>query len=202
MYSLIALVHADDDTAPIMAALGDLGAMTAPVLEGNFNGGDVSAVWNFASEADYRGARPAIDAVLGGKGVVRCDWSFFAHGQTGVSSPGLASGIHRSLFLCADQDPTAERLARFEAEMVRMADYIPAIRNWRLSRVAEAGGELPWTHVWEQEYDDIGGLLGPYMLHPYHWAFIDRWFDHECPDWLANLRLCHSFAAYGRAVLS
>ena len=57
------------------------------------------------------------------------------------------------------------------------------------------------SNQWEQEYADIGGLMGPYMLHPYHWAVIDRWFDPECPDWIVNTRLCHSFAAFGAPVL-
>jgi Stress responsive A/B Barrel Domain len=202
MYNLIALIHLDGDAAPVSEALVGLGAAVAPVMEGNFNGGDLSAVWSFADDAGYRAARPAIDAALAGAGVVRVDSCFFVTGQSGVSEPGLATGVHRTLFLCADHNATDERVAQFEAEMVQMAQYIPAIRNWRLSRVSEAGGELPWTHVWEQEYAGIGGLMGPYMLHPYHWAFIDRWFDHECPDWLVNLRLCHSFAMYGKAVLS
>jgi hypothetical protein len=196
MYSLITLVHGGDVSAELMA----LGGTVAQVMEGNFNGGNVSAHFVFADEADFQTSRPAIDAVLGKAD--RADACFFEHGKNNVTAPGLATGVHRTLFLCADHNATPERLAQFEAEMVQMAHYIPAIRNWRFSRVAEASGELPWTHVWEQEYDDIGGLMGPYMLHPYHWGFIDRWFDHECPDWMVNLRLCHSFAIYGKAVLS
>jgi hypothetical protein len=202
MFSLIALIHLVGDSGPVTAALAELGAVVAPVLEGNFNGGDISAIWNFADEPDYRAKRQVIDAAWAGAGVARADWCFFEHGEKGVSAPGLASGVHRTLFLCADRDASSSRLAQFEAEMAQMPRYIPAISNWRFSRVLEAGGELEWTHVWEQEYSDLGGLMGPYMLHPYHWAFIDRWFDHECPDWLVNLRLCHSFAAYGVPVLS
>lgn len=202
MYSLIALIHLDGDAAPVIAALSQLGAVAAPVMEGNFNGGDISAVWRFPDEAAHMAARPAIDGVLSSQGVARADTAFFRHGQSGMAEPGLEGGVHRTLFLCADQGATDARITQFESEMVQMARYIPAIRNWRLSRVASASGQLPWTHVWEQEYADIGGLMGPYMLHPYHWAFIDRWFDHECPDWLVNLQLCHSFAMYGTAVLS
>jgi hypothetical protein len=198
MYSLIALVHGPGYA--LSAALTQMGATVAPVMEGNFNGGDLSAIWDFANETDYRAARPAINAEL--TNCTRADTAFFAHGKAGAAAPGLSSGVHRTLFLCADQRVTAERLAQFEAEMVLMPKHIPAIRNWRFSPVIEATGDLPWTHVWEQEYADLGGLMGPYMLHPYHWGFIDRWFDHECPDWLVNLKLCHSFAAYGKAVLS
>jgi hypothetical protein len=202
MYSLIALVHLDGEAAPISAAFSKLGATVAPVMEGNFNGGDLSAIWNFDDEAAFRTARSAINAILNGAGVARADTAFFRHGATGVREPGLSTGVHRTLFLCADHHVSDARRAQFEAEMALMPKYIPAIRNWRLSRVVEAAGELPWTHVWEQEFVDVGGLTGPYMLHPWHWAFIDRWFDPECPDWIVNPRLCHSFAAYGVAILS
>lgn len=202
MYNLTALIHLNGDAEPVSETLSALGATVAPVMEGNFNGGDLSAIWQFADEAACRSTKPAIDAALGGPCIARVDSCAFVTGQSGIAEPGLSSGVHRTLLLCADHNATPERLAKFEAEMVQMAHYIPAIRNWRFSRVAEASGELPWTHVWEQEYADIGGLMGPYMLHPYHWALIDRWFDHECPDWLVNLRLCHSFARYGKAVLS
>ena len=202
MYSLIALIHLDGDAATVSDALAQQGAIVAPVLEGNFNGGDLSAIWTFADVASHAAALPAIEHILNGADVARSDTAFFKNGQSNVSEPGLTSGVHRTLFLCADHNATEARLGQFETEMVQMARHIPAIRNWRFSRVLAATGELPWTHVWEQEYADIGGLMGPYMLHPYHWAFIDRWFDLECPDWLVNLRLCHSFALYGKAVLS
>lgn len=201
MYSLIALVHLEGEAARIRAALAGLGAAVAPVMEGSFNGGDLSAIWNFRDEVAYRTARSGIDAILNGAGVERADTAFFGHGSIGVREQGLSTGIHRTLLLCADRAASEARLAQFEAEMVLMPKYIPAIRNWRFSRVTEAAGELPWTHVWEQEFVDTAGLMGPYMLHPYHWAFIDRWFDPECPDWLVNPRLCHSFAAFGVAIL-
>lgn len=202
MHSLIALLHLDGEAARIGAALAGLGAAVAPVMKGNFNGGDLSAIWNFENEAAYHAARPGIHAILNGAGVARADTAFFGHGSIGVREQGLSTGIHRTLLLCADRAASEARLAQFEAEMALMPKYIPAIRNWRFSRVIEAGGELPWTHVWEQEFADTAGLMGPYMLHPYHWAFIDRWFDPECSDWLVNLRLCHSFAAYEVAILS
>ena len=203
MYSLVALVHAEPGAVDAVSAkLAALGGAVAPVLEGSFNGGDVSAIFGFADEVAYRARKDAILAAASGAGVLRADTAFYRHGTQGVASPGLASGVHRALLLCADHDATDARIDAFERETVLMPKYIPAIRNWRLSRVIEATGELGWTHVWEQEYDGIEGLMGPYMLHPYHWAMIDRWFDPECPDWLVNVRLCHNCAAYGRAIIA
>lgn len=202
MYSLVCLVHlAGDGGATVTAALADLGAAVAPTLPGVFNGGDLIAHFDFADEDGYRGQLPAIDAVLNGAGVARSDSAFYRHGRHGVAAPGLATGVYRALLLSVDRPVPAETLNRFEAETVRMPHYIPAIRNWRLSRVIEARGERRWTHVWEQEYAGLDGLMGPYMLHPYHWARIDRWFDPECPDWMIDTRLCHSFCSFGRGVL-
>ena len=77
-----------------------------------------------------------------------------------------------------------------------MGLYIPTIVNWQVSRVLEASGARPWTHVWEQEYEDISGLHGAYMLHPHHWGYIDRWYDPECTDYMIDTHLCHTFADF------
>lgn len=202
MYSLVCLLWADEDArSGLIDKLKALGGAAAPVLEGNFNGGDIAARFSFGEDAEYRSARAAIDGLLHGSGVTKSNWAFFKDGSGAVTAPGMADGIWRGLLLCADRPQAAALLPQFEAEMKLMAKYIPAIRNWRFSNVIEAGGDLNWTHVWEQEYADIGGLMGPYMLHPFHWALIDRWFDPECPDWIVNIHLCHSFAALGAPVL-
>jgi hypothetical protein len=198
MYSLVCLIRLDgaDDVSP---ALAELGAAVAPVLEGSFNGGDVAAHFTVADEAEHAARRAQIHAVL--DRAAHADTALFRHGEQVTGAPDLASGIHRTLLLCADRDASAERLERFAVEMVRMPEYIPAIRNWRFSRVLEATGGRRWTHVWEQEFDDLDGLFGPYMMHPYHWAVIDRWFDPECTEWMIDPLLCHSFSAYGRNII-
>lgn len=202
MYSLVTLIHVvGDGGADVTSALTDLGAVVAPTLPGVFNGGDLIAHFDFPDEDSYRDMQHAIDAVLSGPHVARSDGAFYRHGRHGAADPKLGTGVYRVLLLSVDRPVRAEVLHRFESEMVRMPQYIPAIRNWRFSRAIEPRGERRWTHVWEQEYSSLEGLSGPYMLHPYHWARIDRWFDPECPDWMIDTRLCHSFCAFSRNVL-
>ncbi|MBS0477039.1 MAG: Dabb family protein [Proteobacteria bacterium] len=203
MYSLVCLVHLSDVAAEttVRAELQELGAAVAPVMEGAFNGGDLAARLTFASEADWRASKDAVDAVLVGPAVARADTALSRDVAGGAANPGMAGGVWRGLLLAANKPQAGERMDQFESELLLMPRYIPAIRNWRLGRVIAATGEANWTHVWEQEYEDLGGLLGPYMLHPYHWAQIDRWFDPECPDWIVDTRLCHSFAQFGRSLL-
>src|SRR5690606_3995947 len=88
-----------------------------------------------------------------------------------------------------------ERLARYDAETRAMPRYIRTIRSWQLATTCEATGSRPWTHVWEQEYEDLAGLTGAYMMHPFHWAHIDRWYDPESPHWLVDPYVCHGFCA-------
>lgn len=202
MYSFVCLVQvAGDATADVTGALAGLGGTVAPTLPGVFNGGDLIAHFDFPDEDTYRAAQPAIDAALAAPGVARSDSAFYRHGRHAAADPSLASGVYRVLLLSVDRPVVPDVLHRFESEMVRMPHYIPAIRNWRFSRAIESRGARRWTHVWEQEYAGLEGLNGPYMLHPYHWARIDRWFDPECPDWMIDTRLCHSFCAFGRNVL-
>jgi Stress responsive A/B Barrel Domain len=78
---------------------------------------------------------------------------------------------------------------------------VPAIRAWQLSRVDDAIGTSRWTHVFEQEFGDVDGLMGPYLMHPIHWAVVDRWFDPECPEVIIRDRVCHSFCHCDGAVL-
>jgi hypothetical protein len=55
--------------------------------------------------------------------------------------------------------------------------------------------------VFEQLFTDADGLMGPYLMHPIHWAVVDRWFDPECPDVIVRDRVCHSFCRSDTAVL-
>ena len=81
----------------------------------------------------------------------------------------------------------------FEAGSPSSQRHISSICAWRLSRVDAAIGHTPWTHVWEQEFTDLGSLQTQYLDHPIHWAVVDRWFDPECPEAVVHDRICHTF---------
>ena len=126
MYSLIALVRLEGEAARVSAALAGLGAAVAPVMEGSFNGGDLSAIWNFRDEVAYRTARPGIDAILNGAGVERADTAFFGHGSIGVREQGLSTGIHRTLLLCADRAASEAWAWLSESQRKRASGEAPA----------------------------------------------------------------------------
>ncbi len=116
---------------------------------------------------------------------------------------GVGAGtVHRALLLRVAPDTDARTVTRFEGELRSMPDYIPAIRAWQLSRVDDAIGTSQWTHVFEQEFTDVEGLMGSYLMHPIHWAVVDRWFDPECPDVIVQDRLCYSFCRCATSILT
>jgi hypothetical protein len=86
-----------------------------------------------------------------------------------------------------------DALAQFDADMCRMSDHIRVIRNWAYARTDPALHPTHWTHVWEQEYAELEGLKGDYMLHAYHWGWIDRYFDLESGLRIVDPRIAHVF---------
>lgn len=175
--------------------------LVAPALPGSHFGGDLIAHFAFDDAARRTDFDAALAPLLAAPAVASVDGVAYEGGAGGRSDPELANGVYRVLLLSIDEGTDPAVVARFEAETRMMPHYIPAIRNWQLSRADDAIGARRWTHVWEQAYADAGGLMGPYMMHPYHWARIDRWFDPECPDRIVDARLCHSFCAMEASVL-
>jgi hypothetical protein len=175
--------------------------LVAPTLAGSHFGGDLLAHFAFDDAAKRADFDAALAPLLAAPAVASVDGVAYRSGEGGKSGPELANGVYRVLLLRVDEGTDPAVVARFEVETRMMPHYISAIRGWQLSRTEEAVGARRWTHVWEQEYADAGGLMGPYMMHPYHWARIDRWFDPECPDRIVDARLCHSFCGFeGRVI--
>jgi hypothetical protein len=172
--------------------------LVEPTLPGSRNGGDVLVHLRFDSRAQWLSAADDFAAVLSDPAIT---------GVNGATYPGTptrsGSGtVYRALLLRVLPDTDPNTVARFEGELSSMPRFVPAIRAWQLSRVDDAIGKSQWTHVFEQEFSDIDGLMGPYLMHPIHWAVVDRWFDPECPDVIIRDRVCHSFCHAEESVLS
>ncbi|MET4611372.1 hypothetical protein ABIC28_002361 [Rhodococcus sp. PvR044] len=205
MFKITKLIHhrpdVDDDVRARLAddlrhtviKAGAHRALIQPTLPGVRNGGDLLAHLQFDAEDRWRAAEPAVDALLDPAAVDHVDGVEYRGEPRGQLGVGAEGGVYRTLLLRVDPGAADTVVERFEAELLRMPRHVPAIRAWQLSRVSRAEGASPWTHVWEQEFTDLQGLMGPYLAHPVHWAYIDRWFDPECPDVIVRDRVCHSF---------
>jgi hypothetical protein len=207
MFSSLRLVTLSHDAtlgalADAAREAGAAATLLERTCEGAWNGGDV--IWRAAyrDEAHYRTVeagerfRRAASILEDPSRVSRVEHVAFDGGTSGGAS--VRRGVYRVALFCANRSPTPERLERFRAETLAMPRHVGTIRRWQLSLPRAASGSRAWTHVWEQEYDDLGGLAGAYMLHPCHWSHVDRWFDPEDPDWLVDPVLCHSFCTFER----
>lgn len=170
--------------------------------------GNIMAVAAFRDVDSYHAAvdapyvasvvRPLLDAACSHVEFVR-----YRQGPIDIRDPDLHDGLHRTLLVGAEPwaDPAA--VAHFERQIARMGDYIDTIRNWSLSRVDEVIGSTgpQWTHVWEQEFTSIEGLIGEYMFHPYHYAVVDPWFDPQSPIRVLDTAIVHSMCDLEHSIL-
>lgn len=197
----IGMEERDRVLAVVRAAAEHGGALrwiVEPTESGSRNGGDVLAHLRFADQEDWRIAEPRLARALGDPAITRINGASYWGAPTCGGRPGTA---YRTLLLRVQPGTRPETVARFEAELGAMAHYVKTIRAWQLSTVIEAVGDTAWTHVFEQEFTDVDGLMGPYLMHPIHWAVVDRWFDPESTDVIVRDRVCHSFCDMSRPVL-
>ncbi len=176
-------------------ATGALRALVQPTSAGSRNGGDILVHLRFADQMTW--AESTFDDALRDPAITR------VNGVTYTGAP-LRRGdgtVYRTLLLRVPPETSAEDVTAFEHELAMMPRYVPTIQAWQLSRVSQSVGTTRWTHVFEQEFTDVDGLMGPYLMHPVHWAVVDRWFDPETTDMIVRDRVCHSFCETDAPVL-
>ena len=174
--------------------------LVEPTLPGVRNGGDILVHLRFDSEDQWRSVETDFTATLSDPVITRVNGAAYS-GDASCSGPQTGT-VYRALLLRVLPGTDTHIVARFEDELRLMPRYVKTITAWQLSRVDEPAGTSEWTHVFEQEFIDVDGLMGPYLMHPIHWAVVDRWFDPECPDAIIRDRVCHSFCAMPDSVLS
>ncbi|WP_396332778.1 Dabb family protein [Burkholderia anthina] len=197
-------VSATADAGATERALRDaaraLPGATRVTLERNLDGCWGAGDYTLDVLRDERATDHATDftALAGLPGVVRVDGAVCQAIGGGLREPALRDGVWRTLMLRVRPQADATQVAALERELLRMPAFMPGIRNWRLSRIATPGA---WTHVWQQEFARVDDLLGEYLLHPYHWGWVDRRFDAESPDWTVDA-ISHAFCPLASSLLA
>lgn len=162
-----------------------------PTMPGSRNGGDIIVHLRFPSVDEWRCIEGDFTAVLTDPAVTQVNGANYS--GIPVRTDATSGTVYRTLLLEVVPGTAVETLVRFEDELRSMPRYVDTITAWQLSRVDESVGTSSWTHVFEQGFTDVDGLVGPYLVHPIHWAVVDRWFDPECPEVIVRDRVCHSF---------
>ena len=208
MYSVIRLLDiVDQEREQLLACVRSAAeatlaqrCMVEPTLPGSRNGGDLLVRLSFSCKDEWLSAAKDFAATLQQPAITRINGAAYPGKPTANSD--VKGTVYRALLLRVSPDTDAGTVARFEDELTSMPLYVRAINTWQLSRVDDAIGTSPWTHVFEQEFCDVDGLMGAYLMHPIHWAVVDRWFDPECPEVIIRDRVCHSFCTITDPVLN
>jgi Stress responsive A/B Barrel Domain len=208
MYSMTRLLDvAEEDRDRILvdlhAAAADAGALrwvVQPTLPGSRNGGDILLHLRFTTGDERDSAATKLGTLLNDLAVTRVNGADYP-GEP-IRCGDRPGAVYRTLLLRVSPETPAAMVAHFEHELSSMPGYVSSIRAWQLSRVFASVGPTDWTHVFEQEFSDVDGLMRPYLMHPIHWAVVDRWFDPETTDVIIHDRVCHSFCAIAEPVLS
>lgn len=204
MFNVTRLIHASD-TDRLLPELRTLAsaadrAVVQPTMPGVRNGGDILMHLRFADDAQWACVAGEFAALLSGPAVRHVDGAQY-RGMPDESGQRAPDAVYRTLLLRVAPGSDATAVKRFEDDLRLLPRYVPSITAWQLSRVEAAVGASPWTHVFEQEFRSLEDLMGPYLMHPIHWAYVDRWFDPECPDVIVRDRVCHSFCRCDTTVL-
>lgn len=185
------------DAATAESALASL-LDSAPGLQHSHLGRNLDGSWGagdytldlFRDQTDEQAARELDDALQGLPDIARVDRAAYEIIGSGMREPELSDGIWRTLMLSVRPNVDPRQVEALERDLLRMPDYMQGIRNWSLGRVTS---QSIWTHVWQQEYARLDDLLGEYLLHPFHWGWVDRWFDPEFPEWTVETSISHAF---------
>jgi hypothetical protein len=161
------------------------------------NGGDV--LWRLAFGSEQQcwqayaspGFQELIGAMTPAQGAT-VDWMVFRADHSDTSRSQGKTGLWRCLCMAVEDGTPAPQIRQFERDLLEMPGPVQSIRNWTLGAVVASGGRRRWTHVWEQEFVDVAGLEGEYMVHPVHWGLVDGWFDPECPQRIVDPMLIHA----------
>lgn len=193
----------------VAAHPGVLAAEAARAVPLAHPGGDLMVLCAFADDDARRAVarHPYVADVvrpLLSQHAAHVETAHYRQGPVRLREPGLRSALHRTLLLRVDPAAGPGDVEALEHALADMPRYIDAIRNSSLSRVdrVTAPRGPVWTHVWEQEFRDLDGLTGPYMRHPYHWSYVDTWFDPQSPNHLVGRPLVHSACPVRSSILA
>jgi hypothetical protein len=111
-------------------------------------------------------------------------------------------GIWRGLVFRVEPHAPADLVRRLEAATLMLPKYVQEIRSWALSPVACSEGTKAFSYVWEQEFDSVADLTGPYMTNPVHWGIVDGFFDAEYPEYIVDPQLVQVVGAIDQSILT
>lgn len=170
-------------------------------IGGLMDQGDIMLEIGFENQDAYEAAK-ATDAWTALKDLLldtgRVDhYEFAAYGDDGALhlTDTTESKAHRLLFTHVRDGADPEMLEHAYSMMTTMQDFIEGFNNSKISKVVESEGSQSWDYVFECDYADENVYQGPYLTHPVHVTYIDKFFEPIAKEYCFVPFLCTSVIA-------
>lgn len=194
------------DVRAAAAAVSDV-FLADKVLEPPMPGGDFVCELGFANRAAYESAKNEatwndLEALFLDSARV-ANREFLAYGEGPLTLQDKeASTCHRILFFSIREGADPAMIEKMEAHMNDMTDHVPGLRNCRFCRVEENDGTDKWSYAYECDFDEPTTFLTKYMNTPFHFLYVDKFFEPACAEWVANVNLCTPYMAQEKPFLA
>lgn len=194
------------DARTAAAAVSDV-FLADKVLEPPMPGGDFVCEVGFADQAAYDAAKGGaawgdLKALMTDPSkVANCEFLAYGEGDL-LLQEKENSTCHRILFFSIREGADPAMIEKMEAHMNDMADHVPGLRNCKFARVVEAEGTDEWAYAYECDFDEPMSFLGKYMTTPFHFLYVDKFFEPACAEWVANVNLCTPYMAQEKPFLA
>lgn len=177
------------------------------VLEPAMPGGNFFCEVGFADEAAFKAAKAtdawsALDGLMhNAETVANCEFIAFGEGPTTLQEKENST-CHRVLFFSLRPGADPAMIEKMESVMNDMTAHVPGLRNCKLAKVVECSGTDEWAYAYECDFDEPMSFLGKYMSTPFHFLYIDKFFEPACGEWVANPNLCTPYLAQEKPFLA
>lgn len=180
--------------------------LVSPLLMGSYPGGDLYVEVGFADQAAYEAAKAgeafaALDAAAKDESTVaNLEFAAFGEGKSNFTD-GEAYG-HRVLLFHVLDNATEELKAEMEENIIRFPTFVTGMVNCKICKVVESSGSNQWDYAFECDYDTPYTYVGAYLATPYHWGFIDRYFEPSAKEFFIDPNLTSVYCAAPSAFLA
>ena len=177
------------------------------VLEPPMPGGNFFCEVGFADQAAYEEAKGgeawgALTALMNDSAsVANCEFIAFGEGTLTLQEKEKST-CHRVLFFSIREGADPAMVEKMEAHMNDMCAHVPGLRNCKFAPVVESSGTDEWAYAYECDFDEPMTFLGKYMSTPFHFLYIDKFFEPACGEWVANPNLCTPYLAQEKPFLA
>ena len=178
-----------DEARAAAAAVSDVNIATETF--GVMPGGDYFAEVGFADQDAYEAKKAEsawtdLQALMHDETRVAAT-EFAAYGEgTLTLQEKKASGCHRVLMYDLIDDPDPAMVEKMESVMNDMCDHVPGLLNCKFARIVESSGTHDWKYAFECDFDDPSSFTGKYMTTPFHFCYIDKFFEPACDEWVVD----------------